>query len=55
MSEDSQAPPNKISTADPQNDLESDAEDPEIGVGLILLGISCLIFGIAIGLVFTVK
>ena len=51
MSEDSQDSSNRIST-DPS---ENNSDMPEVGVGLILLGGVCLILGIAIGLVFTVK
>ena len=55
MSENSQDPSDKITTEQSSSDLESDSETPEVGLGLIVLGCICLLFGIAIGLVFTTK
>lgn len=55
MSEDSQDPSNQITTNPSSKDPGSDSETPEVGIGLIVVGGICLLFGIAIGLVFTAK
>lgn len=55
MSDDSQDPSNQITADSSPNDSKMDPETPDIGIGLILLGGICLLFGIAIGLIFTVK
>tara|TARA_B100001093_G_C26551399_1_gene894630 strand:- start:418 stop:585 length:168 start_codon:yes stop_codon:yes gene_type:complete len=55
MSEDSQDPSDKITTNPSPNDSVLDSEMPEVGIGLIVLGGICLLFGIAIGLIFTAK
>ena len=55
MSEDPQDPSGMISADLSSNSSESNSDTPEVGVGLIVLGTMCLIFGIAIGLVFTAK
>ena len=55
MSEDSHDPSNKITVDSSPNDAKMDPETPDVGVGLILLGGVCLLFGIAIGLIFTAK
>ena len=55
MSEDSQDPSDKNITNPSSKDSQADSETPEVGLGLIVLGGICLLCGIAIGLVFTVK
>ena len=55
MSEDSHEPSNKNTVDSSPKDSESDSETPDVGVGLILLGGICLLFGIASGLIFAVK
>ena len=55
MSEDSHDPSNKITADASSKDARMDPDTPDVGVGLILLGGICLLFGIAIGLIFTVK
>ena len=55
MSEEPQDPSDMISRDLSSNSSESNSDTPEVGVGLIVLGTMCLIFGIAIGLVFTAK
>ena len=55
MSEDSQDPSEKNTTNPSSKHSGADSDVPEVGIGLIVLGGICLLFGIAIGLVFTVK
>ena len=55
MAEDSQDPSDKITTDPSPKDSVSGLETPEVSIGLIVVGGICLLFGIAIGLVFTAK
>jgi len=55
MSNDSQDPSNEITVDASSKDSELDSDTPDVGIGLVVLGGICLLFGIAIGLVFTVK
>lgn len=38
-----------------ENDSMSTEDTPEVGVGLLLLGALCLVIGIGIGLIFSLK
>ena len=44
---------NTVDSSIKESELDSDT--PDVGVGLVVLGGICLLFGIAIGLVFTVQ
>lgn len=52
MSTDNPDPSKKIAQ---KNDSTSTEDTPEVGVGLLLLGALCLVIGIGIGLIFSLK
>ena len=45
----------KISTQHPSSISSKAGETPEVGIGLIVLGVLCLVVGVGIGLIFSVK
>ena len=55
MAENPPDPSNKITADVSPNDAKVEPDTPDVGVGLILLGGICLLFGIVIGLIFTVN
>ncbi len=55
MPEDPQNPSKEITVDSSSKESELDSDTPDVGIGLIILGGICLLFGIALGLVFTLK
>ena len=55
MPEDPQNPSKEITVDSASKESELDSDTPDVGIGLIILGGICLLFGIALGLVFTLK